>query len=121
MRDATSRKDHGKRDENVATYVRTNNTNTTNERTRRTNVPTTSGAAAPKRGPRGATRGFGNLVVKAVLDWCKAHAVPEPDAIAKSALGQQALNLAKGGYDERDIRETALELASKFTLYVRHK
>ncbi len=78
---------------------------------------TQTGAAAPKS----QTRTPGQGIVLAVLDYCRRHSVPEPDRIARSALGQQALNLLRGGYDERDVREVALELAGRFTLYDRHK
>ena len=82
-----------------------------------TSIPKGMGAEAPTT--RKGREGY--EVVQTVMRYCRDHSIPEPDRIARSALGQQTVNLLRGGYDERDIRATALDLAARFTLYARHK
>lgn len=77
---------------------------------------TQTGAAAPADQAK-----RGRSVVLAVLEHCRRDSIPLPDRIARTALGQQSLNLIRGGYDERDVRAVAIELAGAFTLYDRHK
>lgn len=74
------------------------------------------GRSAPKVPPRA-----GYEMVQAVLDFCRRHAIPEPDRLARDAVGQQTRNLLQAGYAEADVRSAALELALRFTLYTRHK
>lgn len=90
-------------------------------RSTETPFATQTGAAAPNGEKTPSGRGTAREIVGAVMSYCRAHSIPDPDRLARSAFGQQTRNLLAGGYDEADIRSTALDLAAKYTQYTRHK